>query len=89
MPDRSDCGLQKERKEVRTCTLKKRLCPSVRCSCSGNRWLTLKYDNPVGKVRCHDKIVLDYEGGLLCVKNETVGITLAYTLHEKGARRTA
>jgi len=53
--------------------------------------LAFKYDNPVGKVRCHDKIVLDYEGGLLCVKDETVGKTFAHPVigMRKGGRLTA
>ena len=29
--------------------------------------------------------MLDYEGSLLCVKDETVGITLACNPHEKGS----
>lgn len=43
---------------------------SARCGCSSYGWLTFKYDNPVGKVCRHYKIVFDYKGSLLCVKDE-------------------
>lgn len=40
------------------------------CSSSHSR-LALKYNDTVGEVRCHDKIVLNDEGSLLGVQDES------------------
>ena len=40
-----------------------------RCGCR-NGGLTLKHDDTVSKISCHDEIVLNDEGGLLSVENE-------------------
>jgi len=76
IPDSSDCGLQKKKDEMGQ--PEKRF-SSARCGCSSYRWLTFKHDNSVGKVCRHDKIMFDYEGSFLCVKDET-GKMFVYTV---------
>jgi hypothetical protein len=43
----------------------------VRSGSSGYGWLAFKDDHAVGEIGCHNEIVLDDEGSLLCMKDES------------------
>jgi hypothetical protein len=45
---------------------------NARCSSGMSCGLALKHNDAVGEIRGHNEIVLNNEGGLLCVEDESV-----------------
>ena len=72
MPVRRACGLA-EASQRRDSRQKGRMKEGYARSGGGSDGgLTLEHDDTVGEVGGHDEVVLDDEGGLLCVQDEAL-----------------